>query len=43
MTINLMMMKFMKIILKNHVDMCELMTSDDTSPNVEKKEDHNQP
>jgi len=25
------------------VDMCELMTLDDTSPNVEKKKDHNQP
>jgi hypothetical protein len=24
------------------VDMCELMTSDDTSPNVEKEKDHNQ-
>jgi len=25
------------------VDMCRLMTLDDTSPNVEKKKDHNQP
>jgi hypothetical protein len=25
------------------VDMCELMRSDDTSPNVEKEKDHNQP
>jgi hypothetical protein len=25
------------------VDMCRFMTSDDTSPNVEKKKDHNQP
>jgi hypothetical protein len=25
------------------VDMCELMTPDDTSPNVKKKKDHNQP
>ncbi len=25
------------------VDMCELMRPDDTSPNVEKKKDHNQP
>jgi hypothetical protein len=25
------------------VDMCELMILDDTSPNVEKKKDHNQP
>jgi len=25
------------------VDMCELMRSDDASPNVEKKKDHNQP
>jgi len=25
------------------VDMCELMRLDDTSPNVEKKKDHNQP
>ncbi len=25
------------------IDMCRLMTLDDTSPNVEKKKDHNQP
>jgi hypothetical protein len=25
------------------VNMCELMRPDDTSPNVEKEEDHNQP
>jgi len=25
------------------IDMCKLMTLDDTSPNVEKKKDHNQP
>jgi hypothetical protein len=25
------------------IDMCGFMTSDDTSPNVEKKKDHNQP
>ncbi len=25
------------------VDMCELMRLDDTSPNVEKKKNHNQP
>jgi hypothetical protein len=25
------------------VDMCELMRSDDTSPNVEKEKNHNQP
>jgi hypothetical protein len=25
------------------VDMCRLMTPDDTSPNVKKKKDHNQP
>jgi hypothetical protein len=25
------------------VDMCELMRPDDTSPNVEKEKDHNQP
>ncbi len=25
------------------VDMCELMKPDDTSPNVEKEKDHNQP
>jgi hypothetical protein len=25
------------------VDMCELMTPNDTSPDVEKKKDHNQP
>jgi hypothetical protein len=41
---NLMMKRPMKIILKNHgLLMCELMRPDDTSPNVEKDKDHNQP
>ncbi len=43
-TMNLMMKRPMKIILKNHgLLMCELMRPDDTSPNVEKDKDHNQP
>jgi hypothetical protein len=44
MTMNLMMKRPMKITMKNHfVDICELMRPYDTSPNVEKEKDHNQP
>jgi hypothetical protein len=44
MTMNMMMKRSMKITLKsNGLLMCELMRPNDTSPNVEKKKNHNQP